>query len=225
MNVRGDEKMSANLSQKIVALTFDDGPNATTTLEVLNQLKKYKIIASFFLIADHMNEASKKSVKMAYDMGCEIANHSKTHSDMTKLSVEAIQEEIRYTSEAIQEITGTYPKFFRPPYISVNDTMVAQIDLPFICGVGGRDWEEEVTAQERAKLILDQVQDGSIILLHDFEGNEKTVEALDIIIPALQKENYAFVTVSELFKEKGVIPTVHSGIIYSNAMQTQRYND
>ncbi len=208
---------------KQVALTFDDGPNITTTLEVLDKLKKYNVVGSFFLIANEINEQSAESVKKAYAMGCEIANHSKTHADMTKLTTEEIKAELAYTSEKIYEIVGEYPKFFRPPYISVNDTMVQNIDLPFICGVGARDWEEEVSPEERARLILENIQDGSIILLHDFLGNDKTVEALDIIIPTLLKEGYECVTISDLFKNKGVTPTVHSGVVYSNTSDIKSF--
>lgn len=203
---------------KQIALTFDDGPNITTTLEVLDKLKKYGIVASFFLIADHINEASAESVRKAYEMGCEIANHSKTHADMTQLSAETIKAEIAYTSERIKAIVGEAPKFFRPPYISVNATMVEAIDLPFICGIGARDWEAEVSSYERARLILDNIADGKIILLHDFEENRNTVEALDMIIPALLEEGYEFVTISQLFENKGIKPSVHSGIVYSDVM-------
>lgn len=216
---------SNQAKRKLVALTFDDGPNVTTTLEVLDQLEKYQVKASFFLIADCINDDSIESVRRAQKMGCEIANHSKTHVDMTKLSPEEIKAEITFTSEKIKEITGEMPKFFRPPYIWVNETMIEQIDLPFICGLGGRDWEPDVPAEERARLILEQVEDGSIILLHDLEGNTPTVKALDIIIPKLQEEGYECVTISEIFKEKNVVPTVHSGIVYSNVFQTKRYTE
>jgi len=205
--------------KKQIALTFDDGPNTTTTLEVLEKLKQYGIVASFFVIADYINEVSAESIKKAYAMGCEIANHSKTHVDMTTLSHEAIKDEIAYTSEKIKKIVGEYPKFFRPPYILVNSVMVEAIDLPFICGVGGRDWEAEVSTEERARLILEGVQDGRIILLHDFENNINTVQALDIIIPELLEQGYEFVTISKLFENKGIVPTVHSGIVYSDVMQ------
>ena len=96
--------------------------------------------------------------------------------------------------------------------------MVEAIDLPFICGIGARDWEAEVSSYERARLILDNIADGKIILLHDFEENRNTVEALDMIIPALLEEGYEFVTISQLFENKGIKPSVHSGIVYSDVM-------
>lgn len=210
---------------KQIALTFDDGPNTTTTLEVLDKLKKYNVVASFFLIADLINPESAESVKKEVAMGCEIANHTKSHQDMTKMDPATIKEEIDYCSKKIYEIVGEYPKFYRPPYILVNETMVENIDLPFICGVGGRDWETQVMADERARLILEGVSDGSIILLHDLERNVETVKALDIIIPKLLEEGYEFVTISDVFKNKGITPAVHSGIVYSNVFQTTRYDE
>ncbi|MCR4763539.1 MAG: polysaccharide deacetylase family protein [Lachnospiraceae bacterium] len=211
--------------KKQIALTFDDGPNTTTTVQVLDKLRKYGIIASFFLIANNITPESEKMVRKAHDMGCEIDNHSKTHAHMDTLDADTIREEIRYTSERIFELTGEMPRFFRPPFIDVNETMVENIDLPFICGHGGRDWEPDVDAATRASLILDSVRDGSIILLHDMTGNDRTVEALDTIIPALQKQDYEFVTVTELFEKKNIRPTVHSGIVYSDVTDTRRYSD
>lgn len=210
---------------KQIALTFDDGPNTTTTIEVLDILQKYNVVASFFLIADAITPESAESVKREHDMGCEIQNHSRTHADMTQMDAAAIREEIAYTSQKIYELVGEYPTFFRPPYILVNDTMVENIDLPFICGINGLDWDPTVMFEERARLVLESAEDGSIILLHDLEGNVETVKALDIIIPKLLEEGFEFVTISDIFKNKGIEPAVHSGIVYSNVNQTKKYNE
>lgn len=210
---------------KQIALTFDDGPNTSTTLEVLDILEKYNIIASFFLIADEITPESAESVRREYAMGCEIENHSKTHSDMTKMDAAAIREEIDYCSRKIYELIGEYPKFFRPPYINVSKTMVESIDLPFICGIHGTDWDPTIMADERARQILEQAKDGSIVLLHDLLGNVETVKALDILIPKLLEQGFEFVTISDIFANKGITPTVHSGIVYSDVHQTNVYEE
>lgn len=204
---------------KIVALTFDDGPNTTTTFEVIEKLEKYNVTASFFLIGDKINEESAKAVLKEKENGYEICNHSKTHSFMNTLSAEEIKSEIQFTSEKIKELTGEYPKFFRPPYIVVNETMFDAIDLPFICGINGLDWEPDVPAEKRAQMILDTMEDAAIILMHDLEGNVETVKALDILIPKLLEEGYTFVNISDVFKLRGVTPEVHTGKVYSNALQ------
>ena len=194
-------------------------PNTTTTFEVIEKLEKYNVTASFFLIGDRINDESVKAVLKEKENGYEIANHSKTHSFMTGLSAEDIKSEIKFTSEKIKEITGEYPKFFRPPYINVNDTMFESIDLPFICGINGLDWEPDVPAEKRAQMILDAMEDAAIILMHDMEGNVETVKALDILIPKLLEAGYTFVNISDVFKLRGVTPEVHTGKVYSNALQ------
>lgn len=219
------ERPELTKDMKLIALTFDDGPNITTTNAVIDKLEKYEIVASFFVIGDNITgsaaEGSGRAMKRAYDMGCEIHNHSKTHSDMTKMTAEDIIAELEYTSDKVEEITGEPTRFFRPPYIAVNNTMFESTEMPFIAGVGANDWMDTVSAEDRAQKILEQSRDGGIILLHDAQGNSKTVDALDIIIPSLLDEGYTFVTMSELFEAKEITPT--DGIIYSNTDQTTMY--
>lgn len=188
----------------VVALTFDDGPNTVTTVQVLNKLEEYGVTASFFLVGTNITDETKDIVKRAYDMGCEIDSHSKTHSYMNQMTADEIKEEISYVDDKLMEIIGKPAPFFRPPYIAVNDTMYQNIDKPFICGFGCDDWDPKVTIDERTERTLEQVQDGAIILLHDSYNNFQTVAALDKIIPALQEQGYRFVTVTELFNVKGV---------------------
>lgn len=191
-------------SKPTIAITFDDGPNATTTMEVLDILEKYQVRASFFLIGTNINDESAKSVKRAFDLGCDIENHSKTHSYMDKMTANEIKDEVAYVNDKVKEITGTTPKFFRPPYIAVNDTMYENIDMTFISGNGCNDWDDKVTAEYRAKYLEKKAADGVIFLLHDAEGNSKTVEALDKAIPILLEKGFQFATISELFELKGI---------------------
>jgi len=218
-------KCKINKDKPIIALTFDDGPNTTTTVEVLDKLKKYNVVASFFVVGANFNDSTGKVVCRAYDMGCEINNHSLTHSNMSEMSAEEMLAEVIQTSNKVYEITGEQTRFFRPPYIAVSTLMLDTIDMPFICGYGTNDWDDNGTAKERAERILDQVKDGAIILLHDLQGNYKTVEALDIIIPELQSMGYQFVTVSELFVAKNITLSSNSNIIYSYAEQTTMYKE
>ena len=203
---------------KVIALTFDDGPNTTTTREVLEVLKKHGVVASFFLVGNNISDESAEVVKYAYELGCEIDNHSKSHEYMNEMTAEECAAEFQYVDDKVLEITGERTKFFRPPYLAIDFPMWDYIDVPFIAGIGCDDWNPKVDVDRRVAVILKKAADGAIILMHDAEGNSQTVEAIDQIIPALKEQGYKFVTVSELFEEKGITPAEE--ILYSNVMQT-----
>ncbi|MBQ7933209.1 MAG: polysaccharide deacetylase family protein [Lachnospiraceae bacterium] len=191
---------------KQVALTFDDGPAYTTTPQVLDILEEHGVVATFFLVGKVIEDITKDILKRQIAMGCELANHSYSHGYLNQMTAAEIRREIEQTSAAIREVAGVEPQFFRPPYIAVNDLMYDTIELPFIQGIMADDWLPEVSPRERTRRILDHVQDGTIILLHDTEGNEGTVAALPDILDGLKQKGYQLVTLSQLFKNKGVDP-------------------
>lgn len=205
--------------EKLIALSFDDGPNETTTAEVLDLLQEHDIPASFFVIGQFINESTARQMTRAISLGCEVQNHSLTHTMMTQLSPEEVAEEVRKTDELIEKYTGTKPWLFRPPFINHNESMHQTIGHTFICGVGCEDWIPERTAQQRYEILISTLKDGDIVLLHDLQGNNNTVEALKMLIPEMKKQGYTFVTVTELYKRKGVSPDPHNGVIYSNVLQ------
>ena len=205
----------------LIALSFDDGPNDVTTPQVLDILEEFQVPASFFVIGQNINDNTAKQMTRAISLGCEIQNHSFTHGFMTQMSKEQIEEEIRKTDEIIEKYTGTRPWMFRPPFIDVNQAMHETISHTFICGVGCFDWEPQRSAQERYDILMAAAKDGDILLLHDMTGNDYTVEALRMFIPEMKKRGYKFATVSELFNRKGISPSPHNGILYSNVLQTK----
>ena len=200
--------------KKYIALTFDDGPSDTTSLKVLEKLKKYGVKASFFLIGENITPEREEIIRAELEYGCDIENHSLTHSDMRELDAETIKAEIEETTRRIVAVTGKEPIFFRPPFINVNDLMFATIPYIFICGVACDDWIPEVSAEVRAQKAIEGARDGALVLLHDSEGNDNTVEALKVVIPELKKRGAEFVTVPQLFEKCGVTPV--RGKIYSN---------
>ncbi len=204
--------------EKLIALSFDDGPNLVTTPKVLDVLEENGIKASFFLIGNNISDESAAVMKRAKKMGCDLENHSLTHSQMSTLSEQEIRDEIAATSALVKKYVGRKPKFFRPPYINHNELMHKCIDLTFICGMGCTDWEPAVTAEQRAASVIKNAADGQIVLLHDMEGNDNTVEALKTIIPELKAQGFKFVTVPELFKAKGVKLEPNNGKIYTNVL-------
>lgn len=197
---------------KLVALTFDDGPNTVTTPQILDKLEKYNVVASFFLVGMNITDAVKPVMERQLALGCEINNHSWSHPAMSAMSKEEIEKEITDTNNIIKEMVGVTPKFFRPPYIATSPEMYQYITLPFIRGIGCNDWKASVSTEERAEMILSSVKDGDIILLHDSVGNINTVNALDLIIPELLDRGYQFVTVGKLFELKGVDPNVENAL-------------
>ena len=195
---------------KYIALSFDDGPNLTTESKMLDVLAKHKVPATFFVIGNNINEESAANMKRALELGCEIGNHSLTHSMMSQMDEDQVKAEIQATSGMIEKITGQWPKFFRPPYIDVKPEMYDWIDLTFICGKGCDDWVDTVGKEARREGIIANAEPGAIYLLHDFEGNEATVEALDEAIPELKKQGYVFVTVAQLFEILKCAPDGHT---------------
>ena len=187
---------------KYISLTFDDGPcNASDDVmnRMLDILEKHNVVASFYLIGNKISEENKKVIKRAFDMGCDIQNHSWTHPGMSKLSKEEILEEYNKCDQAIIDIIGVKPEFFRPPFIDVNDLMHETIPTPFICGYGVEDWVPAVSADERYERMLAGAKDGLLYLLHVMEGNQATVDVVDRIIPVL----------------KGVDKKAHTGILWT----------
>ena len=136
---------------------------------------------------------------------------------MGQMTPEEIQREVRPCSDLIQSLTGCAPRFFRPPYIDVSQELYDTVDLTFIRGSDCCDWMPEVSAQQRIQMILSRARDGEIILLHDFPGNDNTVEALRFLIPELRRRGFRFVTCSQLFQENKISPV--PGHLYSNVFE------
>ncbi len=209
------------MSDKHIAFTFDDGPNTTVTPLVAEILEKYGGRGTFFVVGNNINDASAKVMKYVHLNGHEIDSHSLTHSDMTKFTAKQIADEIEMTDIRIRSVIGEETRFFRPPYIAYDQLMFDTIDKPFICGRRVDDWDKSVTVEQRINGLLEKAEDGGIILLHDQDDNYATVEALQFVLPRLAEQGYEFVTLSRLFRLKGVPPLTDRPIIYSNVFQTE----
>jgi len=193
---------------KLCALTFDDGPDVKKTSLVLDKLEAHGVVASFFVIGQLVNDSTKPVLERIVKMGCEIHNHSWAWDSMDSMTENEIKISIKKTNDAVKKYAGVTPKFFRPPNLATSGVMYDVIDLPFAGGVVGMDWAGcNTTAKDRAENVLRNMRDGAIILLHDVQPDpHPTPEALDILIPELKKRGYEFVTLSELFKRKGINP-------------------
>lgn len=191
-------------AEKCVALTFDDGPHKTYTPQILDILEKYNAKATFFIIGKNAEENSG-IVLDAYRRGHEIGNHTYSHPDLKRLSVEECCEEIRKTQDILTEITGEAPKLFRPPGGYVSNAIVdslSELDCRAVLWSWRQDTRDWACPSVRCIVdgVLKNLNDGDIILFHDYNAakSSPTPEALDSILEKLSKEGYRFVTVSEL---------------------------
>ena len=189
------KKAQAEKNKKVVALTFDDGPDGNTTPQALDILAKYKIKATFFV--QGKNIAGNESIlKRMQSEGHEVGNHSWNHPILTKLSLEDAKKQLTDTEDAITKVLGKSSKLMRPPYGAISDDIRNSLDLSFIMwDVDSLDWKSKNEAAILTE-IQRQVSNGSIILMHDI--HQTSVNSLPKVIEYLQGQGYSFVTVSEL---------------------------
>ena len=195
-------------SKPMVALTFDDGPS-TYTKDILNQLEKYNAHATFFVVGNRV-ASNASTIKRAYDLGCEIGNHSWSHPQLSAISVKEMQNEISKTDEAVKKITGQTPTLLRPPYGAVDADVKAYAGKPLIhWSIDTLDWDHR-NASKTISSVLNNVRDGSIVLMHDIYA--PTRDAAVSLIPTLISRGYQLVTVSEMAAYRGV--DLKNGTIY-----------
>ena len=189
----------ANKQKKLVALTFDDGPNPATTPKALDILAKYHAKGTFFMLGQAI-AGNEKLVKRVQQEGHEIGNHSWSHPRLPSLPLAQAQKEIEDTQTAIARVTGQRPRLIRPPYGEFNASLCGSLDLSFILwDVDSLDWQSHRT-DAILEQVKKQVKDGSIILMHDI--HQTTIDALPTVIDYLQKNGYRLVTVSDLLGQK-----------------------
>jgi peptidoglycan/xylan/chitin deacetylase (PgdA/CDA1 family) len=212
IEVVGASKLSANFhfnsickaktNEKIVSITFDDGPHGEATEKVLAVLKEYNVPATFFCIGKKIkNETSL--LKKIEDAGHIIANHSYTHNNLFDLqSTTKLIEELELTNITIKKIIGKTPLFFRPPYGVATPALGRAIRKNNMVSVGWniRSFDTSIKNSEKIfEKIKPQIKPGSIVLLHD------RVEGCDIVVRLLLnylKENhYTVVNLDKLINQ------------------------
>ena len=182
---------------KRVALTFDDGPDAKVTPQILAVLKKYEAKATFFMVGKNVL-INKEIVKQIYKDGHEIGNHTWNHPKLTKLSNTTVKQEVDLTSNAIFKAIGQNPTVFRPPYGATNDQVRSVISMPSILwSVDTLDWKHR-NAAKILSYVKASAKDGSIILMHDI--HQSTANGLENVLLYLQQQDYELVTVSEILQ-------------------------
>ena len=203
MSVSSDSVRSQNVSDEVkpvVALTFDDGPNASSTPILLDGLKERKVRATFFLIGENVEkDENEKIVKRMYEEGHLIGNHTYTHCNLSKLETGEAKKELEQTDTVIEKITGKQPVFARAPYGEL--TVDSEQDLSRIYigwTVDPLDWMTEDTGAV-VKTVVEEINPGDVILLHDCYPS--SVQAAIRIVDLLQGKGYEFVTVDHLIMD------------------------
>ncbi len=191
----------AKTDEKVIALTFDDGPHPSITPRILDILKKYDVKATFFAIGKNIETYPEPLIRAASE-GHEIGNHTYSHLTGQHTNKETLEKELLKTDELIKKLTGKRPVLYRPPTGYCNLTTVkSAADLNYkiiIWTVDTLDWAH-TSAEKIADNIISNIKNGSIVLMHDYNTKPYyTVEALEIVLPKLQDMGYSFVTVSEL---------------------------
>ena len=192
---RQELPVTAMITDKKVAITFDDGPNEKYTAGLLEGLKERGVLATFFLLGTEV-EKYPELVEQIYAEGHLIGTHSYQHVNLCNLTDEKAIEQIVKTNQIIEKITGECPQFIRPPFGSWKKELDYNITMiEVLWDVDPKDWCTNNTSCI-VKRVVKNVKDGDIILLHD--ASSSSVEAALQIIDCLQAEGYQFVTVEEL---------------------------
>ncbi len=181
-------------NQKVVALTFDDGPSKYTS-DIIEYLKEENACATFFILGNKV-EIYKDVLTKSISYGNELGNHSYNHKWLTRLDTEEFLLQISKTQSIINETLNYKPTIFRPTYGSLNNRIRNNIDLEIILwNIDTMDWKYKSVDKIAAKATKN-IKDGDIILMHD--TYERTYKALKKIIPILKEQGFQFVTISEL---------------------------
>ena len=202
----------AEQTQRYVALTFDDGPSGKHTWALLDGLYDRGVHATFLLCGYRMVEYPDITQRIL-DEGHEIGCHGYSHKNMSQLSRRDIASELIDMEELLPD--GYRPRFLRPPGGCCSDPVrqVAEARKLAILGwsVDPRDWATQDAAAIE-KLVIEQVRDGDVVLLHDM--TESSVRASLHIVDALLEQDYEIITVSALAGKRGV--SLKPGKVYSS---------
>jgi len=196
------------MKEKLVALTFDDGPNPLTTPKILDLLAENDAKSTFFVIGKRMDQFPDVVKREALE-GHEVANHTYSHLYLNhRISERRLADELSRTEKQILNLTGKHSLWFRPPGGFFTDSVIKIARdhgykmVLWSWHQDTKDWSSPGTRKIIDK-VLKNVRNGDIVLFHDHvQGSMQTVEALETILPELKKRGYRMVTVSELMKHK-----------------------
>lgn len=188
-----------NVPERLVALTFDDGPHGKLTPRILDILARYGAKGTFFVLGQNASRFPGVLQRAAAE-GHEIGNHTWSHAKLTSCGREKLLSEMSRTRDAVIRATGQAPAVMRPPYGAINaatiQTIYSAYGTPAILwDVDTNDWRKP-GVQTVVNRAVNGARSGSIILVHDIHAS--TAEAIEGIVQGLQARGFRLVTVSEL---------------------------
>jgi peptidoglycan/xylan/chitin deacetylase (PgdA/CDA1 family) len=193
----------ANVSEKEIALSFDDGPNREYTAQVLSTLAQYNASATFFVVGKNI-QGNESILKQIDADGHSIGNHSYTHSFFLDFkSLQGFKNELNQTAESVFKIIGKRMKLFRPPYgVTTPNLAKASNELDYnIIGWSIRSLDTTTdTAQTITRRVQTQIKPGAIILFHD--TSDKTIQVLKQTLDFAKANGYKIVSIEQLLKIK-----------------------
>ncbi|MFM1653739.1 polysaccharide deacetylase family protein [Brevibacillus sp. B_LB10_24] len=191
--------------KKVVALTFDDGPDPYYTPLILKMLQKNGVPATFFVLGSEVDKYPKiaKRIRAA---GHEIGNHGYYHHDLNRATEQEIYDDIKRAEKSILKTTGVLCQYYRPAGGVLTHDVRSAVQLTgydlILWSVDPRDWSLRRTAAVIADSVKNNVALGDIVLFHDGGRNQKqTLAALQDLIADLRSKGYRFVTVSQLLEQ------------------------
>ena len=189
-------------SQKVVALTFDDGPWPGQTEKVLRVLRANHVKATFFMVG-YLARNYRSTARKVAAQGNGVGNHTMAHRRLTTLKAKDVDKQISSGERTIKASTGRNAEWFRPPGGHISQPVWARVRKAglkvALWDVDPQDWRTTSTSSAIARNVIANVRPGSIVLLHDGGGDRsKTIAALPVIIRTLKSKGYRFVTLDEM---------------------------
>lgn len=204
-------------NQKLVALTFDDGPHPDHTAPLLDGLKVRGIRATFFLVGTQIQYAPELVLRMAQE-GHQVGVHTYSHVPITGLEQEEFRLQVEGTRRLICSLLGERELWLRPPYGILDENTQQWADSPIVLwSVDPEDWKDAKVKRIKEH-IVSHTRDGDIILMHDIYPS--SVEAALAAVDELRTQGFRFVTVAELMEARGVVP--QSGQVYKRVEENCR---
>lgn len=208
----GDLQLPDAEGEKLVALTFDDGPRPGTTDRLLDGLCERSVKATFFVVGTQIPYAPELVERMVRE-GHQIGVHTLEHTAVSGLNEENFRRQVEGERQQLYSLVGERELWLRPPYGSTDDNTARWADSPVVLwSVDPEDWKDTDT-KRITQHILDHTGDGDIVLLHDIYPS--SVDSALAAVDGLQERGFQFVTVEELLERRGVQP--RSGQIYRQA--------